>query len=492
MKNTLKKLFLKESADWRFWLLLGIIAKSGLFLFSIFQHHTPGIEGFWGYTGGDTSEYLSGTENLLKNGTYYPDFRMPGYAVLYLPLLFFFSKATACNLLIIIQMLLSGISVYILALTVKNLFKSNGLFYFVFYLYAISSYVNLFDADLFTESLTVSVLIFSFYFFVKYFDGHETKFLLFSGLLLTWVVFLKTVMIVILGAFCILIIADSIRKKRKLQVTLLFLLPFIVFDSLWIVHNYKLHKSFIPLTSMIPPSWENSYIFPADNFVASWGGNFIWWDTKAEIRWFGMYWGKSKPANPEKNDISLPDNIYTSKFNIDSLETLRRIIILLNTDTAMPDAQQKIYYKFLVNKFNLYTQSVKQEKPMLYYVIAPLKILKTFLIHSGTYNLFGKPSNQLNKVEYLVKIFYSMFYILTLFLGGIGILLLWKSILRFSVMSLIPVIPAYIIIIHPLVIRASEYRYFVPAFPFMLVCAIYTVYYLFYKFIKPIHPEPFI
>src|SRR5208283_4201159 len=107
------------------------------------------------------------------------------------------------------QLAFSSLSVYLLALTSMNLFNKVQPFYFVFYLYAISSFASLFDSLLLSESLATSFLIIAVYFFFLYFrgfstpapgfsgravaPGHAKKDIFFSGLFLTWVVFLRPV-----------------------------------------------------------------------------------------------------------------------------------------------------------------------------------------------------------------------------------------------------------------------------------------------------------
>jgi len=487
--HTIKKWFLKAPSNWQFWLLLGCFAKIALFLFKILQTHSTEIDNFWGYTGGDTPEYLSPIENLLKNGVYSPDYRMPGYGAVYLPFIFFFSKATACNLLIIFQVLLAGVSVYALALIAKHIFKSTTFFYATFYLYAISPSNNVFDTFLLTESLTVSLLIFSVYFLIRYNDNDKKITLLVSGLLITWVIFLRPVFMLVMGGFYLVILFHSIKNKRKLTITLLFLLPFTMVDSLWMVHNYKYHKTISPLLVQIQPPiqkdspfYKNLYLYPAFHFVQSWGGSIIWWANSAEIRWFGIYFGRWSPKSEKENNAILPDNIYTSKFNKDSLEALKKMIIRINTDTTMPVALKHSYDQIVSEKFILYTQSIKQEKPMLYFIEAPFKLLKKFLALGGSGDIINEVSKKYYFAEYLLQLYSEMFYNMIIILGSIGTLLLSKNIFKLSVVGLIPFISLYIIIIHPIILRFTEGRYLVPALPFMLICSIYTIHWCLRKF----------
>src|ERR1700690_4388802 len=126
--SILKEYFLPDSNRWKFWLALALLFKSAFFLFQLSHGRPRGLMGFMGAAGGDTESYLAPVDHLMIYGTYSPDYRMPGYALLYYPLLLVFPKAVACNGVILVQLILASISVYCLALTARNCFQSNALF----------------------------------------------------------------------------------------------------------------------------------------------------------------------------------------------------------------------------------------------------------------------------------------------------------------------------------------------------------------------------
>lgn len=490
----MRKFFLKDPSNWKFWLLLGFIAKSIFFLYRILQSHEPHyLEGFWGRDWGDTWWYLNPIDNLLKTGHYTPDFRMPGYGAIYLPFKFFFSSATAYNLLIVFQLLLASISVYVLALIAKSLVKNNTFFYLTFYLFAISTYSNVTDTILMTESLTASLLVFTVYFFIKYFTQYKKTVLLFSGFLLAWVVFLRPVYALVIAFFFLILLADCIRNKKKIVVTLLFLLPFTVFDSLWIAHNYSAHKKFIPLSTMQPEGTEDEYFYSSLFFVKAWGGDLCFWEPTSEIRWFCINWAyRFADQTPADVKVTIPDYIYTSKFNKDSLLYLRKILIQLgDKDSTISADQRKKLNRYAAQKFNLYAQSIKEEKPFLYYVRAPLKLLKTFILDGNECRSVHWPTNLIPELskkyyyfDYSLEIFYSIFYFATMAFGCFGILLLSKSIFKLSALAVVPVIPAYVLFIHPVVLHYAEGRHLIESYPLMLLCAIYAGYWLIAKIKK--------
>ncbi|MES2838460.1 MAG: hypothetical protein V4667_13110 [Bacteroidota bacterium] len=479
LQNSLKKIESKLPSpdNWKVWISIAFICKLILFIFCISKDGINPVEGFWGHFGGDTESYLDPIENLINKGEYQPDYRMPGYGVFYLPLYWLFSKAIALNILIILQLFFSIISTYFLAKLALKIFKSLSVFYLTFLLYTINTHVDLYLDILLTESLATSFLIIAFYLFLNFTETKNYLHLFISGLALTEVIFLRPIFSPLLFLFLLVLIVHLFRDKlrNKLMITLLFLSSFIIIDSTWIIRNYIVHKKVAPLTtSVYYPSIENGIILPIANFIQSFGGNSIWWETGAEIRWFGfgdnVEFGKGVDRNTK-----LPTDIYTSQFNLDSLISIRTKVISVLKDTTLTIEQNKTLTQEIRTSFNNFTQSIKSEKPYLYYIKSPLLITKNFFIHSGTQNLFFKSSAELNKFEYLVKVFYSLLYIITLFIGFVGVFLLIKKSFKINNITILTGIIVYSALIHPIFLRAAEPRYFVPTWPFLIICFSYAI-----------------
>ncbi len=483
LKQRLNKSFLKDPSRWQFWVLIAFLCKGIIFIFLLYRNGESGLPGFRGIIAGDTGSYLIPIENLILHGSYAPDFRMPGYGILYMPYIFLFRRTIAFNLLIISQFIVASLTVYPLALTAKNIFKSNTLFYLTFYLFAISTYTNLFDSTLLTESFATSFLILSVFFLVKaiQIETKRSLNLFMAGLFLTEVIFLRPVFMPLILLFALVLFTcffiDKSQKNSFLNLTL-FLLPFLVFDGLWVARNYSKYDKLIPATASIAyPKIMNSYYYPIYTLARSWGGSDQVWEPNAEIRWFGINDGLEPQLHNVK--VTLPSYIYTSKFNYDSLVILKKqltVYISHESDTvAINSPEMKSLLSIIRGKCFLYANSIKSEKPFLYYVIAPIMRIKTFLIHSGTPNLFLTLTSQLNPVAYTIKIFYSLIYLLVIGFGAIGMILLFKRSILFTPVVLITGIVFYTILIHPVILGMCEKRYFVPAYPFMLICAAYAI-----------------
>jgi len=487
--NRLTKIFLRNPGQWQFWVILALFVKGLIFLLQIAQAQNGGLAGFLGSFGGDTKTYIDPIDNLLRSGSYEPDQRMPGYGIIYFFLRLGLTKVIALNVLLFLQYIAASLSVYLLALSARKIFQSTAIFYTVFYLFLISTYSNLEDATLLTESLTNSFLIFAVYFLLNWRETYRTIYLIIAGILTTEVIFLRPIFLplLLLFALFILLTARKSGKRYFLKYALVFLVPFILIDGAWIVRNFAVNKRFIPLMATLYGENEDGVKpkveWAAIDFLKCWGGNYVWWDPRSEMRYFNI---RETPANSHGKLMQdkfkpIPSDIYTSVFNADSLAALRDVIATIDFDSSLANCRDCAY---VVAKFKKYGLSIKKEKPFLYYIIAPARMFSNFFVHSGTYNLFSKPANELNKLEFLTKIAYSLFYVFSLILGFTGLVLLIPRSLLFGPESLVTGIVAYTTVIHPLILRLCEARYFMPAWPFLLVLVAYTLIWVRNKFVK--------
>ncbi len=470
MKARISSLFLKDISNWKYWLTIAFISR---FIFFILVNHFRqynSFPGFWGGLRGDSEGYLIPFENLIRLGSYTPNYRMPGYGVLYYPLLLLFSKAVACNILICIQLLLSTLSVYALALIAKKLFKSTTLFYITFILYTCSIFSSLVDPVLISESLTTSTLILSVYFLCCYFNNYKAKELIFSGSLLTWTVFLRPVFAPLLLLFFVLVVIELVRSHKKNLPALLFLVPFTIADGSWITSNYIRYKEVIPLTRTVYFPWiENSYLKPMITFVQSWGGTIWFVNPSTEISWFSDNKPCTFKTGAKSDSVPYPSYIYTSQFNADSLKILKNTIIHFTSDSSHLSAEVKAeYQKAISDKFNKYALSEKTENKYCYYIKSNERRLSTMLLNIHTVSkLF---------INNYISRFTAGYYAVLLFLGLLGSLLMFPFIFKASLKSILPIIPLYTIFIHATIIKANENRYLIPAWPFLVICAAYTLY----------------
>jgi hypothetical protein len=487
---------------WYYWVLLALLVKAVMFFF-LTAELGSGTDRFIGISGGDsgsdTPSYLESIENLISKGFYSPDYRMPGYAVLYYLLRLAFDIVTTNNLIVIIQSLLGAISVYLLAETAFRLFRSVRMFYLVYFTFLISTYTQIFDLYLLTESLCVSTSIFAFYCLVKGLQENKNSNLFDAGFFTTWTIFLRPVYAPYLFFFAAIIIIYKFRKKviKKTKIVLamlVFMTPFVIADGAWMIRNYKNYGKIQPLTkSVYYPDALDSYFMNLLQFLQSWGGSYIFWDPSSEIRLLGYGNLNYGPKFETGKDAEIPHSIYTSEFNADSLQLIRSYVERLQNHSYSEDSVA-VVNTILKEKLDRYTLSVRREHPFTYQVTARLKYFRIFLLHSGTYNLMQHSWSELSLIKKLIKICYSALYIFIVIIGIIGSVYLFlksKNILQW----IVPILTLYCMIIFPWIMRLPEMRYFAPTYPFMIICAMYVTNVIINRFrpelseVKPVEYE---
>ncbi len=452
------------------WLAAAVIIRIALFLYQTTLPDTDGMD-MLGRYGCDTPAYFNPVENLIEEGSYQPDFRMPGYGGLYFVLRLFLSIPDTYDVLVFFQVLMSGIAVYFLAQTAFYISESKRVFKLVFVFSLLTFYNAVYDAYLLTESFCTSAGIFAFYFLVKALKQKASFSFLLSGLFFCWMIFVKPVY---LGLFIIVLAFLLILKIRKSTRSLsagvlgffLLVMPFVVADTVWAVRNYNIHGSIPLLTNpFFAPPDTYAYQKPMTKFLQSWGGTHSVWLPHGHNLWF-------EGNREEEGLIRFPSHLLEGSINKDSLFVLREYVSAIRDTTLTPE--ENLYYDTLAAQtLERFTNYIKDEQPVRYYAGVPLAYLNMFYMVPGTYLLFNQPFYELHIVQKIFLLLIASLHYLVLLGGTLSAFILlfarWKS----HALYILPAITCiFTFFIFPLILRMPDARFIVPAFPFMLVSVV--------------------
>lgn len=132
----------------RRWALLIAIALifRALYIFYHISESEANIRiGFFAILTGDTESYLGPVENFIDHGSYKPDYRLPGVGVPYWLFRQVMGPEAARDALVVLQWLLSGISVYLLALITLRWTGSVRTSLVVYVLFLLSAYSSWYE-----------------------------------------------------------------------------------------------------------------------------------------------------------------------------------------------------------------------------------------------------------------------------------------------------------------------------------------------------------
>ena len=486
------------------WIGFGILTKTILYFYLSFasiNHYSS--QSLYTETFG-TKAFILPIENFLRSGSYIEDFRettsqyirMPGYGGIYLAFRFFTDTHTAKNLLVLLQIVLSGVSIYYLSLTAYRICPRKLTFYFCFVLYASSAFVSMYDGYLLSESLSVSTLIFSVYLIAEVLSGtlfgRSALMKLFcAGIWLTISVFMRPAAAPLFLLFIPFIVFRLKGIGWKIRAISLFgfIGIFCIAEISWITRNFR-------ISGRIVPFQYNSWLHTTGNTVKDveyhayqWiqavGESSIFYEYNTLSAWLFDSGFANATYQP-------PLRTTTSAYNSDSLKVLKAKFLtyrdtygIFSSDISIHQANPsgKFFEKGsrdnqqaaleLNQTFSRYTDSYRTERPMDYYVINRFRLLKTFLFHSGTGNYPLKSFAEMKQNKDVMGIFFklsqSVLYWLVLLAGTAGVVVgIWLD--RFKGLLLASLV-SYTVLITPFYIKIPEMRFLCLAYPFLAVSA---------------------
>ncbi|MBP7512964.1 MAG: hypothetical protein KA791_00350 [Flavobacteriales bacterium] len=461
----------------RRWALLILIALvfRALYVFYHIRECTPDtrIGTFAIYTG-DTESYLLPIENYIEHGDYKPDYRLPGVGVPYWVFRSVLAPEAARDALVIFQWLLSGISVYLLALITLRWTGSTRTSIIVYILFLLSAYSSWFDPAISSDSLSVTVLIFQVYVFQLAMERQRVGLVILAGLLLTWLVFLRPV-----SAALVPVAAFLVWRKwngdRALRAAILFLVPFAVIDGAWAVRNLRVNGQLNPLTNegVMPVYVTDGRWWEVMKFMQCYGGDYIWWNPGTTMRWFGVWKGGGALDDEGRKAEPPPPYAYVPAYDQDSLQLVANDVRLLATGT-LSHTDSLVTAASIASRLQRYSEAYKKGAPFNYHVMSRLRMLKNEIGQNGTESLLLRPFGALPAWEKGWKLLQVGLFLFSLVVGGLAMLLMrWVPGAEGTTFrAWVPWFTLFTILIYPFGFRMCEWRYLVMVFPLLLMMAV--------------------
>lgn len=448
------------------WIGLAFMIKLSLFVFFAFNflQNWPAkwVTNFIFITTGDTPGYYAPLESFAHGNGYDSFCRMPGLLPFYAPLRFFLSEGASKAGIIIFQFLFSVLSVFFLAQVARHILKSQRAFYFVFFVYAFSSFVSIWDHYGMSESFGTSFLIFSIYFLIKFRNTRYSQYLLLSGLFIIWSVFFRAVHAIFIPVIVLFFVLDFRQLVLSFKNCIVFCLPVFLFLGLWTYKNYSQYNKAVVLTGSVfdCTGFLSQEHIAIRELIIAWGGDYQPWSKGSEAEWFFQ-------DISSKNSEPSPNNIYTSKYNLDSLLQLRDLYERCHKDTITRE-EKSLLVETILTKSKLYVTSYKVEHPYHYYFLNKLRILRLLLIPNRLDDLPLPAMAKMNLPQKMIKGGYFLLFILVNIIGliGLGISLLKKdkwTLFPLSLLTVIGIVFGYV-----------EQRYLVPVYPFFVIYSVYA------------------
>lgn len=453
-----------KSASPRQWIWIIASIKLVLFTYYAVQFHnywdSDMLVGDVGVTTGDSTGYYSPAKSFATGEGYNSVCRMPGVVPIYALFAVFLDHYSALVSVVFVQLLLSIFSVYLLGSFASSVFKSKYIFQLVTLLYAMSTFVSIFDHMLMSDSLSNSFFIFSIFYLNTSFEKYSWKRLLISGFFLAWAVFLRQIFLVVYPAIAFLLVIHYRNLWRQWFFGgLIFIAPLVISIGLWSQYTLKIAGKRIYLTAPIEDCFSTYTLQYQElsGLLIDMGYGEPFWTEGSLPQW--MIRSKTNAKAP-----SISTRHFNSAFNADSLNILRnQYHAFLNSEGLTREELGKSF----LDKVMFYRKTYRNENKWDYYVLNRLRHVQVFLFPMRLDNLPGPAFSQMNIFQKAIKLFYSLFFFIVAPLGLIS--LFWIFIKRPMREGSWSTIPLLLFATLAVVLGFVEQRYFVPIYPFCII-----------------------
>ena len=416
---------------------------------------------------GDALEYLELVKNLIYNGTYssngiYAN-RMPGLALLLCPLLYLLPFKIAITLFTVIQVFLLSISTVFLSRIGEYFSKERLTFIIVFVVSNLSTHFNAYTNFIITETLAIFTLISMIFFLIKSFEKQKVKFLILSGLMAAWLVFLRPFAVpFVITFFVVIIIMHSLKNA------IYYLLPLLLVISLWTLRNYRLSNDIIILQTSGSYLSEETPLVANINFVQSFGGSHVWWDNNTAGTWMMPQPFLDSLNTSRPSDGIFPNEIFTNKLTLDTLKKARESF-LISEDVTLDEVTREKHRFNSIRIMNNFRLNQQHNNPFSFYIQSRIRLFVQFIDQPLGYSFrslkypFNVAFTGVNSFVNYFIILFGLYGIAYSFFGGI------KSIRNNLILYGTLFIPLFIFTLFPIYFRVSEGRFIALAIP-ILIC----------------------
>jgi hypothetical protein len=435
---------------------------------------------------GETISYYAPIESLAEGNGYsikeaisssnefliFPSTRrVPGIAVVYYPLLKIFEKDTARAMVVLVQFMVSTISVYLLGLLAFYLFQSIVAFGIVLLLYSLSSFVSIFDHYGISESFSISFLLIGFYFSFRAIQKLSIWNFFWAGIFLCWSTFIRPALGVSFPAIGLIFLIHFAKQKQVfslafLRSILLFALPLICCLSLWTARNHKVSGKIIPLEDNVHETQMFAYdarLLSIWDLIGAWGGQITRWSPNS----MGEYFLSRQYISHQK---AFSERMLNSQCNSDSIRSLQDNYIK-SYDRSIPFEQRLVLAHRVVEQAYRFRKTFIKEKPFQYYVVSPIAMTGKFLYFKTVSYLPFPELAKMKMYHKAIKVFYILFFNVILAFAVLGAFFVFRNgSWQAKLFMLYPFFYTFVMIV---IFIASEQRYVAPLYPIFVVYAGY-------------------
>jgi hypothetical protein len=463
--------------NWILWVLFAVILRYIWFFigaegeFHIITYETFGV--MWG----DAKDYVDMSERVINGELYQlynnPVYRMPGFLFIYLPFRLFFTKTATIFIIINLQIILSGIAIYLLAKLGYLLFKSRLFFYVTSAFLSLSYILMPYTRMLFLDSICSSLIIVFVWLLYRYKFNKAN--LLVCGAIATIIIFSRPYLYpLILLPLAYLLYQKVSFYKVKIKLIVLFLAPLVIAQTGWIIRNYMLLDRVFLLEDTInyAAMGTNCRTYKS-NLIKCLGEDGQTWKPNTMALWLDYEEHITQQRFTRPPDSIIPTILFNgADLTMDQLKKARYYDNMYETSTDL--ALQKLYSDSASAIYIKFIDHIKTNHPYMYYVKSRLKHLFNYLY------LVDSPFKKFYRYPVNVALVWGQatLGLLIMFVGLLGLFVIAiKELLlnkRFQTLYILSV-PFWLLGIFILFFNDTEERHIIIGMPFFAVGTAYLI-----------------
>lgn len=451
------------------------LLKFGLAFYStrlLFRNYPAVQFGVIAVDSGDTFSYLGAIDNLIATGEYFFWItedkkvyagRMPHYGAIYFLLRQVFPQSGAYDAYVILQIFADSLATIVFAFLCFEIYRKKSAFWLGFLVHLGSLTFILLSLQLWTESLSLSFMVFFAFFSHRFWVESKWKNAVWASVFLALMTSLKPYFVLLYPIFFLSVWINL--KKHKPQFdwktffantyrTALLGLPLLVLLAPWIVRNFVVLDRFIPTQQDFYAGYNYGKAHLAFvDFVSSWGASSVPWDANDAGCYFLIEKGKTC-------EYVIPDYAFTNGYSRDEVERVRQEFLKLQVNYS-PEFDERV-----AAEFENLTRIYRQEQPFMYQIGARFLYFKKLFFSAYRYNFpLWKNSDYYWIFQNIFKSAQNGIHFLLLFFGAVSLLnLAIKRKISFTFV-IIPLLIAIFFI----ELRTTERRYVEPVYIFLLI-----------------------
>ena len=446
-------------------LALVLIIKTPLFLLFAFFFHSywPSDRNlnFFFNVSGDTAGYYEPCEQFYLGHGYTSVCRMPGLLPIYFFIRLLVSAVWTKTAIIFLQFIADVIATFLLASIAYMLSNKAIAYWLVLMGYSLSYFVAVWNHVGYSDSFAVAMLVYAFYFALRYKQKMQLHLVFWSGFFMTWSVFFRPVHLLALPVFVLFFVRLQPSILQWSKQLLLFLASLLICLSIWTVYNYNKTGRMIVLqdntsacSSSITPE-----MLAIRELIIAWGEDIQPWAKGAAAEWF---FSKNKMANQDTEPLS---EFLTSECTADSLLALKYNYQQYRAADSS-DSLRQMHAGLVLMQSARFLDDYRKAHPFKAYFLNKIKLCARFIWPSRLDNL---PLPSLEKMSFVQKVIKSGYFLLLLLVSTLGSLGCFYFLFKKQIWTLLPLL---FVILLPGYFGYIEQRYFAPVYPFFMVFAV--------------------